>query len=185
MTADPRLPSSTYRLQLTAQFTLDQAAELCAYLARLGVGAVYCSPILQAAEGSEHGYDVVDHDRVDLARGGLDGWRALIAAARNHHLGIVVDIVPNHMGVAAAEQNAAWWDVLRLGRESPYASWFDIEWATGRIRLPVLGDGVDPATDLQIIDGDLRYAEHRGCWFTRRGPRAPALRAGQFSPRRH
>jgi (1->4)-alpha-D-glucan 1-alpha-D-glucosylmutase len=156
-----RVPSSTYRLQLTGDFDLTHAAGLCRYLSDLGVGAVYCSPVLQAVPGSTHGYDVVDHDRIDRERGGIDGWNTFLGAAREHGLDVVVDIVPNHMGVADASVDHPWWDVLRRGRESDYADWFDIEWSTGRIRLPVLGDGVDPATDLQIVDGELRYAEHR------------------------
>ena len=155
------VPSSTYRLQLTADFTFEQAAQLCGYLARLGVGAVYCSPVLQATPGSQHGYDVTDHDRIDTERGGPSGWRALVAAARAAGLEVIADIVPNHMGVADASVNAPWWDVLRAGRSSPFAAWFDIEWATGRIRLPVLGDDFDPTTDLRICDGELHYAEHR------------------------
>ncbi len=154
-------PSSTYRIQLTAEFDLGQAAALCDYLAALGAGAIYCSPVLQAAAGSTHGYDVVDHDRIDKDRGGESGWSALLAAAKDAGLDVVVDIVPNHMGVEDASANAAWWDVLRLGQDSPYASWFDIEWATAPIRLPVLGDDADPATDLTIEDGELRYFEHR------------------------
>ena len=153
-------PSATYRLQLSPRFTLDAAAQLCDYLAELGVGAVYCSPLLVAAYGSDHGYDVVDHAGIDPARGGAEGWRTFLAAAREHGLGVVVDIVPNHAGVADAVQNAAWWDVLRLGADSPYARWFDIEWSSGRILLPVLGDDADPC-QLSVADGELRYVEHR------------------------
>jgi len=154
-------PSSTYRLQVNAGSDLGAAAEVCDYLDALGVGAVYCSPVLQSAAGSDHGYDVTDHDHIDAARGGREGWQALLEAARAHELGLVVDIVPNHMGVADASANAAWWDVLRLGPSSPFAQWFDIEWTRGRLLLPVLGDGADPATDLQVLGGELRYAEHR------------------------
>jgi (1->4)-alpha-D-glucan 1-alpha-D-glucosylmutase len=153
--------SSTYRLQITADFTLADAAGVLDHLVALGVGAIYCSPLLQSASGSEHGYDVVDVDHVDGPRGGEAGWQTLLAAAREHGLGIVVDIVPNHLGVADATENPAWWDVLRLGQASPYAPWFDIEWATGRILIPVLGDAAELSTDLTVTADELRYFEHR------------------------
>jgi (1->4)-alpha-D-glucan 1-alpha-D-glucosylmutase len=154
-------PTSTYRLQVTASFTLDDAARITQYLAQLGVGAVYVSPILQSSDGSDHGYDVVDPTRIDLARGGQDGWQHLVASARAEGLELVVDIVPNHLGVAEASENPFWWDVLKLGRESAYASFFDIEWTHPRILLPVLGDDVDLNTELTVVDGELRYYEHR------------------------
>src|SRR6185437_9450452 len=99
--------------------------------------------------------DVVDHDRIDQARGGAAGWQRLLAAAKQAGLEVVVDIVPNHMGIADASANAAWWDVLRLGHKSAFADWFDIEWTTAPIRLPVLGDDADLARDLRIEDGRL------------------------------
>ncbi|MEO5920989.1 MAG: malto-oligosyltrehalose synthase [Pseudolysinimonas sp.] len=137
-----RAPSSTYRLQLAAGFTLNDAAALAGYLRDLGADWFYLSPILQAGEGSTHGYDVVDHDRVDAARGGPDGLRALAAAARDAGLGVLVDIVPNHMGVGVPEQNAWWRDVLQNGRGSRYSEYFDIDWEAGggRVRLPVDGE---------------------------------------------
>jgi (1->4)-alpha-D-glucan 1-alpha-D-glucosylmutase len=153
-------PSSTYRLQVRPSFDLHAAADVCDYLAELGVGAVYLSPLLPSHRGSNHGYDVVRFDTVDEARGGLDGWTRLLAAARSRGLQVVVDIVPNHTGIADPTENPAWWDVLRLGRASPYASWFDIDWTPGRILLPVLGDDFDPS-QLTIEDGDLRYFDHR------------------------
>jgi (1->4)-alpha-D-glucan 1-alpha-D-glucosylmutase len=154
------VPTSTYRLQVRPSFDLHAAADACDYIATLGSGAVYTSPLLPSARGSEHGYDVVAFDRIDPARGGIDGWTRLLVAARSRGLKIVVDIVPNHTGVADAAENPAWWDVLRLGQESPYASWFDIDWGTGRVLLPVLGDSFEPA-ELTITDGELRYYEHR------------------------
>jgi (1->4)-alpha-D-glucan 1-alpha-D-glucosylmutase len=154
------VPTSTYRLQVRPSFDLHAAADACDYIATLGSGAVYTSPLLPSARGSEHGYDVVAFDRIDPARGGIDGWTRLLVAARSRGLKIVVDIVPNHTGVADAAENPAWWDVLRLGQESPYASWFDIDWGTGRVLLPVLGDAFEPA-ELTITDGELRYYEHR------------------------
>lgn len=156
-------PSATYRLQLTADFSLLEAAAVTGYLAELGVGAVYVSPLLRSTTGSSHGYDVVDHRLVDPARGGDAGLAALAQACRTAGLGMVVDIVPNHMGVAVPIENHAWWDVLRLGQESPFARWFDIDWQTnaGKILIPVLGDDADPATDLRITGAELRYHEHR------------------------
>jgi (1->4)-alpha-D-glucan 1-alpha-D-glucosylmutase len=157
------VPTSTYRLQITPEFTLADAAQLTGYLAELGVGAVYTSPLLRATTGSQHGYDVVDHDEVDPSRGGSKGLKALATACAERGLQLIVDIVPNHMGVAVPVENHAWWDVLRLGQASRYASWFDIDWAyaDGRILIPVLGDEVDPDRELQVVDGELRYYEHR------------------------
>jgi (1->4)-alpha-D-glucan 1-alpha-D-glucosylmutase len=153
-------PRSTYRLQVQPSFDLFAAASCCEYLGLLGVGAAYVSPLLPSAHGSDHGYDVIAFDTVDPQRGGPEGWRSFLAATRAHTLGIVVDIVPNHAGVADAHENAAWWDVLKLGRGSAYSRWFDIDWSAGRIRLPVLGDDFRD-TQLQIVDGELRYFEHR------------------------
>ncbi|HET9649342.1 MAG TPA: malto-oligosyltrehalose synthase [Microlunatus sp.] len=149
-------PTSTYRLQITDDFTLTDAAAVVPYLARLGVGAVYLSPILQSSTGSTHGYDTTDVSRIDAGRGGEAGFAALRAAADEHGLGVVVDIVPNHLGIAEPRENPYWWDVLRRGQDSAYASWFDIDWSRPRILLPVLGD--DP--ELSVVDGELRYFDH-------------------------
>ena len=162
---------STYRLQITADFTLADAAEVLDYLVALGVGAVYCSPLLQSAAGSDHGYDVVEIDRVDGPRGGESGWQTLLGRARELGLSVVVDIVPNHLGVADATQNPAWWDVLRLGQASPYATWFDIEWARGRILVPVLADNADLNAELTVTADELRYFEHRFPLAPGTGPR--------------
>jgi (1->4)-alpha-D-glucan 1-alpha-D-glucosylmutase len=156
-------PTSTYRLQVTNHFTLYDAADIVGYLSDLGVGAVYVSPVLRATSGSQHGYDVVDHRLVDPERGGESGLAALSEACRQAGLGLVVDIVPNHMGVADPTQNDAWWDLLRLGQESEFCSWFDIDWAfgRGRVLIPVLGDDADLANDLTVEGDELRYFEHR------------------------
>jgi len=165
---------ATYRLQLTEDFGFAAAAGLADYLAALGVSHVYLSPILQAAPGSAHGYDVVDHSRVSAGLGGEDGFRAMAAAFRRHGLGVVVDIVPNHMGIAAPEPvNRQFWSVLARGQGSPYAHWFDVDWAArdGRLLLPILaGPPEDCAGDLVVDragdecagDGEpvLRYFEH-------------------------
>ena len=154
------VPRSTYRLQITADHGLDEVADQVAYLVELGSDAVYFSPLLQAATGSDHGYDVVDPTRMDVSRGGESSWSAALAAARSHDLRVVVDIVPNHLGVEDASENPAWWDLLENGQDSRYARWFDVDWSTGRIKLPVLGDGAGD-DDLEVVDGELRYYEHR------------------------
>ncbi|MCV7100826.1 malto-oligosyltrehalose synthase [Mycobacterium palustre] len=152
---------STYRLQLRGEssgfgFTLADAEDLLDYLDDLGVTHLYLSPILTAAPGSTHGYDVTDPTTVSPELGGADGLARLSAAARARGMGLVVDIVPNHVGIDSPQENPWWWDVLRHGRDSPYASFFDIDWdldVDGRIVLPILGSD-DDAADL-TVDGDL------------------------------
>ncbi|WP_369961385.1 malto-oligosyltrehalose synthase [Leifsonia sp. EB34] len=157
------VPISTYRLQITPDFTLRDATQVLDYVDRLGVGAVYLSPILQSAAGSAHGYDVVDPTRVDESRGGPEALREFADAAHRRGLQVVVDIVPNHLGVAVPSENPWWWDVLRFGQESAFAGHFDIDWAFGggRLRIPVLGDGPDEEDALRVVDGELRYYDHR------------------------
>lgn len=137
-----RAPASTYRLQITPDFTLDDAAARVPYLKKLGVDWLYLSPILQARSGSSHGYDVVDPTRVDEARGGRGALERLAAATHEAGLGVMVDIVPNHMGIEVPRENPWWWDVLEHGRESRYAKFFDIDWDAedGKVLIPVLGD---------------------------------------------
>ena len=137
--------ASTYRLQLSKQFTFDDAAACAGYLASLGVTRVYCSPILQAARGSSHGYDVVDPTRVNEDLGGEVAFRRLVTALHEHGLQLVVDIVPNHMATAGRE-NPWWWDLLRNGTSSRYVNYFDVDWASpisamkGKVLLGVLRD---------------------------------------------
>ena len=151
---------STYRLQLRGAasgfgFTLADAESLLDYLDDLGVSHLYLSPILTPVVGSAHGYDVTDPTTVSAELGGPEGLAKLSAAARARGLGLIVDIVPNHVGVGQPEQNRWWWDVLRHGKSSRYASFFDIDWDLdhGRIVLPLLGSDGDTA-DL-TVDGDL------------------------------
>ena len=151
---------STYRLQLRGEssgfgFTFADAENLLDYLAELGVSHLYLSPILTPVGGSAHGYDVTDPTTVSAELGGSEGLERLSAAARTRGMGLVVDIVPNHVGVDKPEQNPWWWDVLRHGESSAYASFFDIDWdlADSRIVLPVLGSDDDVA-DL-TVDSDL------------------------------
>lgn len=134
---------ATYRLQLHAGFTFADAAAIVPYLRDLGVSHVYCSPILQAAPGSSHGYDVVDTDRIDGDRGGPEGFQALVAAVEQASMRLVIDIVPNHMAISG-RANSAWWEVMRNGQASPFAPWFDIDWQggrePGRVLAPILAD---------------------------------------------
>ena len=157
----PDTPRSTYRVQVRPGFDLDATAELTDYLATLGVTHLYTAPLLTATPGSQHGYDVVDHRAVNPELGGEAGRQRLVRALRAAGLGLVVDIVPNHAGVARPAANPAWWDVLRAGRDSAYADWFDIDWDRGRLLLPVLADAPDALDDLKLVDGELRYHEHR------------------------
>src|SRR5436305_1452824 len=121
-------PTATYRLQLRREFGFRDAAAVVPYLASLGVSHVYCSPVLAATPGSAHGYDVVDHSRLSPELGGDEAWAELVAACREHGLGIVVDVVPNHMAIPTPESlNPVLWDVLREGRASSYADWFDVD----------------------------------------------------------
>ena len=164
-------PLSTYRLQIRETFDLDAAASVVPYLHDLGVSWAYLSPLLQATTGSDHGYDVVDTSRVDPARGGASGLASFSTAAHEAGLPVLVDIVPNHMGISAPRENPWWWDVLRLGRDSAHATAFDIDWdaGDGRVLVPVLGASLDEvAGDLTLDtapaddapDGLLRYFEH-------------------------
>ncbi|WP_069812519.1 malto-oligosyltrehalose synthase [Streptomyces sp. TP-A0874] len=166
------VPTSTYRIQLRPDFPFTAAAAAVPYLAALGVSHLHLSPVLEAVPGSTHGYDVVDHSAVRAELGGEQGLRELAATARAHGLGLILDIVPNHMAVPARVRlNRPLWEVLREGPESPYARWFDVDWAAGatapgthgRMLLPVLGGrlgeelehlGPDPAR------GVLRYHDH-------------------------
>ena len=162
-----RVPTSTYRLQITRDFDLFAAARLLPHLHELGADWVYLSPILAAEPGSDHGYDVVAHDRVDPARGGAEGLAALSAEAHRLGMGVLVDIVPNHVGVATPAANAWWWELLRTGRDGPSGARFDVDWDAGggRLLLPVVGD--DDLRDdgtiahLTVVDDELRYHDNR------------------------
>ncbi len=153
--------TSTYRLQMHAGFTFADAETVVPYLAELGVSHLYLSPVLQAVPGSQHGYDVVDHTRVGTELGGREGLLSLAAAARARGLGIVVDVVPNHMALVAPESsNAPLWDVLAHGRAAAHAHWFDVDWDAldQRIGLPVLWE---PLADV-LAKNDLRLGDENG-----------------------
>ncbi len=139
------IPVATYRIQLHADFGFDDAAKIADYLAELGVSHVYCSPYLQAAPGSKHGYDVVDHHKVNTELGGAEAHDRFCKRLGVCRLGQVLDIVPNHMAISG-RLNRYWWDVLENGPASRYASFFDIDWQSSEEKLrnkllvPVLGE---------------------------------------------
>ncbi|MGZ4697333.1 MAG: malto-oligosyltrehalose synthase [Oryzihumus sp.] len=171
MSPDPeREVTATYRLQLHAGFGFADAEAQVPYLAALGVSHLYLSPVLQAVPGSMHGYDVLDHTRVSSDLGGEDALVRLAATAHRHGLGLVVDVVPNHMALVAPESaNAPLWQVLREGRDAPTADWFDIDWKSGggRLGLPILGDTLAAILEAgELVLGDLdgepviRYHDH-------------------------
>ena len=154
-------PVSTHRLQLEPDFTLDDAVAQVDHLAALGVTHLYLSPVLQATPGSKHGYDVIDHSRIAEGLGGEPAFDRLVSAARAAGLGVVVDVVPNHMTTPTPfSLNQPLWSVLREGRESAYASWFDVDWDAqgGRILMPVLGAPLDEV----LAGGEISLAEHAG-----------------------
>jgi (1->4)-alpha-D-glucan 1-alpha-D-glucosylmutase len=153
------IPRATYRLQFHPGFTLEDARAIVPYLADLGISHVYASPLAEAREGSTHGYDVTDPTRIRDALGGEDALRALAADLRGHGMGLILDIVPNHM--AAHPENPWWADLLRHGQESPHADFFDVDWSRhgGKVLLPVLGTPLPEA----IAEGHVELAEtHKG-----------------------
>ncbi|GAB3813141.1 malto-oligosyltrehalose synthase [Kribbella italica] len=164
------IPLSTYRLQINAAFGFDDAAAVVDYLRDLGVSHAYLSPILQAAPGSTHGYDVVDHSRLSEPAGGRAAFDRLTAKLADHRMGAIADVVPNHVAVPTpARLNAALWSVLRDGPGSPYAEWFDVDWGSGNqpLLMAVLGNRIGKV----LADGELsvdssgdepvlRYYEH-------------------------
>lgn len=141
----PNIPVATYRVQLQPEFGFESASRVLDYLADLGISHFYASPYLQAAQGSTHGYDVVNHWKINPELGGYEGHTALHEALQKYGLGQVLDIVPNHMAISGSE-NVWWWDVLENGQSSRYASYFDVDWDPletrfgNKILLPILGD---------------------------------------------
>ncbi len=155
------VPVATYRLQVHAGFGFDAAAEHTAYLASLGVSHLYLSPVLQATPGSTHGYDVLDHTRISEEAGGREAFERLVMACREAGLGIILDVVPNHMAVPRpAHLNAPFWSLLRDGVRSSYAGWFDVDWVAedDRILMPVLGGTLEQAVE----SGELVVADDGG-----------------------
>lgn len=138
-------PRATYRLQLSSRFDFAAAAARAPYLARLGISHVYASPFLKARPGSEHGYDIVDHAALNPELGTREDFAAMTEVLRAHGLGLILDFVPNHMGVNGAD-NPYWLDMLEWGQASAYAGWFDVDWQPeplhlqGKVLIPVLAD---------------------------------------------
>lgn len=136
------VPTATYRFQIQPAFTFDDAAEQADYLAALGVSHAYLSPVLQPAPGSTHGYDVVDHSRLNEEAGGRPAFDRMVERLHGQGVRAVADVVPNHMTVPTpAYLNRQWWSLLRDGRDSEFAHWFDVDWDAedGRVLMPVLG----------------------------------------------
>ena len=165
-------PRATYRLQLRPGFGFDEVTQLADYLVELGVSHVYTSPYLQAARGSQHGYDVVDHSHVNDELGSEQAHARMSELLADRGLGQLIDLVPNHMAIGTAD-NAWWWDVLENGRSSRYASYFDVDWHAGedadnRILLPILAQRYADAVAscaIKVSRDDARffvsYAEHK------------------------
>jgi (1->4)-alpha-D-glucan 1-alpha-D-glucosylmutase len=143
-TSRPRIPRATYRLQLHRDFTFQDAARVVPYLAALGISHLYSSPILKARAGSTHGYDVIDHTMLNPELGTRADFEHLVAVLHAHQMGLLVDIVPNHLGVMGAD-NVWWLDLLENGPSSQYAQHFDIDWRPlraslrNRVLVPILG----------------------------------------------
>lgn len=157
--APPRIPRATYRLQLGSHFTFSDTAKLLPYLDRLGISHIYVSPFLEARSGSSHGYDITAYGRLNNEVGSQADFDALADQLRQRTMGQILDFVPNHMGIAKADND--WWlDVLEWGQASPYADFFDIDWRPakpelrGKVLLPFLGDHYGHVLE----SGDLSFA---------------------------
>jgi len=176
----PAIPIATYRLQLSADFNFDAAASVVPYLRALGITHLYASPFMKARKGSTHGYDIVDHTKFNPELGGEAGFERLSAALKAHDLGLILDFVPNHVGVHFAD-NPWWLDVLEWGQASPQAVSFDIDWellpyrARGGVLLPIIGSSYGQALENGEIE--LRYDPGEGSfsawYFEHRLPIAP------------
>ena len=167
----PAVPVATYRIQLNAKFTFADAAAIVPYLKSLGISHLYASPFLKARAGSPHGYDVVDHNALNPELGGEQGLERLCDALLKADMGLILDFVPNHMGVNYAD-NPWWLDVLEWGQKSPFAASFDIEWKSlpghprGGILVPILGKPYGEA--LHAGEISLRYDPDAGsfaAWY--------------------
>jgi (1->4)-alpha-D-glucan 1-alpha-D-glucosylmutase len=175
MTQSKQIPRATYRLQLNHKFTFEQARAIVPYLSALGISHLYVSPCLKARPGSMHGYDIVDHNALNPEIGSAEDFDRLVAALREHAMGLILDIVPNHMGVMGSD-NAWWLDVLENGEASIYACFFDIDWhplkeeLQGKVLIPVLHDHygtVLESGELKLVfhgdrgEFDIHYRDHR------------------------
>ena len=175
MKPESRIPRATYRLQLNRDFTFDQARAIVPYLAALGISHCYVSPLLKARPGSMHGYDIVDHNSINPEIGSPEDFDRFVTTLHEHEMGLIVDIVPNHMGVMGSD-NAWWLDVLENGEASTYACFFDIDWRPlkeelhGKVLVPVLHDhygAVLESGELKLVFQpelgafDISYRNHR------------------------
>jgi (1->4)-alpha-D-glucan 1-alpha-D-glucosylmutase len=176
----PAIPTATYRVQLTANFDFDKAAAIVPYLKALGITHLYASPFMKARKGSTHGYDVVDHTKINPELGGEAGFERLSSVLKQHDIGLILDFVPNHVGVHFAD-NPWWLDVLEWGPASPHAVSFDIDWdilpyrTRPGVLLPIIGSSYGEALESGAIE--LRYDAGEGSfsawYFEHRLPIAP------------
>jgi (1->4)-alpha-D-glucan 1-alpha-D-glucosylmutase len=176
----PAIPIATYRLQLTASFGFDAAASVISYLKALGISHLYASPFMKARKGSSHGYDIIDHTKLNPELGGEDGFERLVRTLKAHDIGLILDFVPNHVGVHFAD-NPWWLDLLEWGPASPHAVSFDIDWdilpyrARPGVLMPILGSSYGQALERGEIE--LRYDQAEGSlsawYFEHRLPIAP------------
>ncbi len=180
----PPPPRATYRLQLHTGFPFAEAQKIVPYLARLGISHVYLSPVWESISGSTHGYDVVDYGRIDEELGGREGFDELVAALEPHGMNLVLDVVPNHMGIAGGA-NRWWQDVLENGRASAFASSFDIDWLPlkhelrDQVLVPKLGDqfgNVLERGELRLVfEGGAFHVDYFGTPFPIAPPTYPLL----------
>ncbi len=183
----PSVPIATYRLQLHADFGFDDAASIADYLHELGVSHAYSSPYLQAAPGSRHGYDVVDHHKVNEELGGSEAYDRFCRRLGECHLGQILDIVPNHMAISG-RRNRLWWDVLENGPSSRYASYFDVDWQPQEEKLrnktlvPILGDHYGRVLNRGEITVTRKGGELSINYFDHELPVAPVSLATLLAP---
>jgi len=186
-TTDRAAPAvrATYRVQLHAGFGFDDAAAVVPYLADLGISHLYCSPYLQARAGSLHGYDVVDHSRLNEELGGAEAHKRLLAALAEHGMGHILDVVPNHMAINDPA-NVWWWDILRHGPHSRYASFFDIDWdppehkLRRKILVPILSDHYGRVLDTGELQLDYAGGEPVVRYHDSTLPLAPGTEPGDM-----
>lgn len=174
---DVRVPIATYRAQMHHGFTFDQAAAVVPYLERLGMGDFYASPIFEARPGSMHGYDVTRHDRLNPELGGSERFAPFAETLSGHGMGLLLDIVPNHMGIG---RDSVWWqDVLENGHASRYANFFDIDWSPlkeemrNKLLLPILGRQYGEELEAKHIQVALEDGRFYVKYYDHRMPAAP------------
>ncbi|HEX6770487.1 MAG TPA: malto-oligosyltrehalose synthase [Acidobacteriaceae bacterium] len=174
---DARVPVATYRAQMRREFTFEQASAIIPYLKQLGMGDFYASPIFEARPGSTHGYDVTRHDRLNPELGGEERFAPFAELLRSHGMGLLLDIVPNHMGIG---KDAVWWqDVLENGHASRYANYFDIDWSPlkdemrDKLLLPILGGQYGEELEAKHIQVAIEDGKFCVKYYDNRGPASP------------